>query len=107
MKFYNENNYRMVLADLGLNANDIEILQNANKYLSRYSNSSDKRSMIHENNNMVGSGYNFDINTYYCTMDRYVRSLESYVMNGKHVSNFAELFCTMAELEDESLKDTE
>jgi hypothetical protein len=56
---------------------------------------------------MIGSGYNFDINTYYCTMDRYVRSLESYVMNGKHVSNFAELFCTMAELEDESLKDTE
>jgi hypothetical protein len=30
MKFYNENNYRMNLTDLGLTNADIEILQNAN-----------------------------------------------------------------------------
>jgi hypothetical protein len=53
---------------------------------------------------MIGSGYNFDINCYYTTMNKYVGALESYVMKGKHVSNFAELFCTMAELEDESVK---
>lgn len=50
---------------------------------------------------MVGSGYTYNVNKYYALMTKYVNTIENYMVEMKHTSNFAELFGLFAEFEHE------